>query len=90
MDRIVAVLLIPSYIFMVIVTKRLFTYINGYAKGFNDAKKLFEIEQENKVAEMYKNILLEIGNYEDTDLIRANYVKEVIQERISALRGEKE
>jgi hypothetical protein len=41
-ELIVAILLIPSYICMAYALKKLLTYTNGYIKGFNDAKRIYE------------------------------------------------
>lgn len=44
-ELIVVILLIPSYICLAYVLKKLLTYTNGYIKGFNDAKRFYESEE---------------------------------------------
>lgn len=41
-ELIVVILLIPSYICLAYTLKKLLTYTNGYIKGFNDAKRIYE------------------------------------------------
>ena len=50
-ELIVVILLIPSYICLAYALKKLLTYTNGYAKGFNDAKRIYDNYKADKEQE---------------------------------------
>ena len=52
-DLYVAVLLAPSYICLFFILRRFISYGNGYIKGFNAAKKLYESHKKEKNFAVY-------------------------------------
>ena len=52
-ELIVVILLIPCYICLAYILKKISTYANGYSKGFNDAKRFYERHNESGDKEWY-------------------------------------
>ena len=44
-DYILAIILVPVYILLVILGRRLLTFAHGYEKGLEDAEKIRKIEE---------------------------------------------
>lgn len=44
-DYIIAIILIPSYILLALLGRRLFTFANGYEKGLEDAEKIRKMQE---------------------------------------------
>lgn len=57
MDDYIAIILIPVYILLALIGKRLLTFAHGYEKGLEDAKKIKKIEEKR----VHDKIKAEIG-----------------------------
>lgn len=71
-ELIVVILLIPSYICLAYILKKLLTYMNGYIKGFNDAKRFYESHKEVRIRQMGMTID-EAMNHIKYGIIEGNY-----------------
>lgn len=56
-DYIIAIILIPSYILLALLGRRLFTFANGYEKGLEDAEKIRKMEEKRALDKIRADII---------------------------------